>query len=78
MSNNYRKSYYFFLLVSRQFQNDVEYDGILSLKLQHALDDLPDPEFTDRGAINIQSIRTGSAALQQISLPIPDRKKLKV
>lgn len=60
------------------FQPDVvEYDGHLSIKLQHAFDQVQEPQFFDRGTISIQSIRTGAVTVQQSPLTIEDKKKLK-
>lgn len=65
------------LSVTYGFQSGVDYDGVLNVKLRHALDHVPSPEFTDRGAITIQSIRTGAVSLQQVALSAFDRQKLK-
>ncbi|GFG36136.1 hypothetical protein Cfor_00855, partial [Coptotermes formosanus] len=60
------------------FQPDVvDYDGHLSIRLQHSFDQVKEPQFFDRGAVNIQSIRTGSVTLQQDPLSVEDRQKLK-
>ncbi|XP_066998798.2 ER membrane protein complex subunit 10 isoform X2 [Anabrus simplex] len=58
------------------FQADVDYDGLITVKLQHALDPIPSTDFSDRGLVNVQSIRTGSVALQQASLSTDDRQRL--
>jgi hypothetical protein len=56
----------------------VEYDGQLSINLQHSFDQVKEPQFFDRGTVNIQSIRTGAVTLQQASLSVEDKHKLKV
>lgn len=61
---------------SRQL-GDVEYDGSLSIKLKHTLENFHNGEFIDRGVVDIRSIRTGAVALQQTSLQPSDRNKLK-
>ncbi|PSN45383.1 ER membrane protein complex subunit 10 [Blattella germanica] len=60
------------------FQPDiVEYDGHLSIKLQHAFDQVQEPQYFDRGTVQIQSIRTGAVSLQQSPLSGEDKQKLK-
>jgi len=60
------------------FQPDVlEYDGHLTVHLQHSFDQVKEPQFFDRGTVNIQSIRTGAMTLQQVALSVEDRQKLK-
>ena len=62
-----------------QFQPDiVEYDGHLSMRLQHAFAQVEQPQFLDRGAVQIQSIRTGAVSLQQPPLSSDDIRKLRV
>jgi hypothetical protein len=62
-----------------KFQPDgVEYDGQLSMNLQHSFDQVKEPKFFDRGTVYIQSIRTGAVTLQQAPLSIEDKQKLKV
>jgi hypothetical protein len=56
----------------------LEYDGHLTVHLQHSFDQVKEPQFFDRGTINIQSIRTGAMTLQQVALSVEDRQKLKV
>jgi hypothetical protein len=56
----------------------VEYDGHLSVNLQHSFDQVKEPEFFDRGTVHIQSIRTGAVTLQQKPLSVEDKQKLKV
>ncbi|KAJ9584169.1 hypothetical protein L9F63_021466 [Diploptera punctata] len=56
----------FYVVTIVSFQPDiVEYDGHLSIKLQHAFDQVQEPQFLDRGSVQIQSIRTGAVTLQQ-------------
>jgi hypothetical protein len=56
----------------------LEYDGHLTVHLQHSFDQVKEPQFFDRGTVNIQSIRTGAMTLQQDALSVEDRQKLKV
>jgi hypothetical protein len=56
----------------------VEYDGHLSLNLQHSFDHVKEPQFFDRGTVHVQSIRTGAVTLQQKPLSVEDKQKLKV
>jgi len=56
----------------------LEYDGHLTVHLQHSFDQVQEPQFFDRGTVNIQSIRTGAITLQQGALSVEDRQKLKV
>jgi len=56
----------------------LEYDGHLTVHLQHSFDQVKEPHFFDRGTVNIQSIRTGAMTLQQGALSVEDRLKLKV
>lgn len=60
------------------FQPDVvEYDGHLSIHLQHSFEQVKEPQFFDRGTVNIQSIRAGAVTLQQGPLSVEDKQKLK-
>ena len=59
-------------------QNDIDYDGQLSISLQHALDNVPEPSFTDRGTVTIHSIRTGAVLIKQNPLTPEERTKIKV
>lgn len=63
-------------LFSLPFQADVEYDGLMSIKLQHSLENGPNSNFYDRGVINIHSIRSGTVALQQTALTLSDQEKI--
>jgi len=56
----------------------LEYDGHLTVHLQHSFDQVKEPQFFDRGTVNVQSIRTGAMTLQQGALSVEDRQKLKV
>jgi hypothetical protein len=56
----------------------LEYDGHLTVHLQHSFDQVKEPQFVDRGTVNIQSIRTGAMTLQQGAVSVEDRQKLKV
>jgi hypothetical protein len=56
----------------------LEYDGHLTVHLQHSFDQVKEPQFFDRGTVNIQSIRTGAITLQQGALSVEDRQNLKV
>ncbi|GLG98491.1 Putative hematopoietic signal peptide-containing membrane protein [Gryllus bimaculatus] len=58
------------------FQVDVDYDGLIKIKLQHALDHVPNPDFHDRGTVFVYSIRSGSVSLEQPPLSVSDREKL--
>lgn len=55
----------------------MEYDGFATIKLQHALDGGPNPQFTDRGNITITSLRSGQANLIDKPLTDTERAKLK-
>jgi len=50
----------------------------MTVNLQHSFDQVKEPQFFDRGTVNIQSIRTGAMTLQQGALSVEDRQKLKV
>lgn len=67
----------FCVITTLAFQPDVvEYDGHLSIKLQHAFDQVQEPQFFDRGTVQIQSIRTGAVTLQHPSLSADDKHRL--
>lgn len=59
-------------------QHDIEYDGQLSIVLQHALDNIPEPTYSDRGNVIIQSIRSGAVTITQNTVTPEERKKLQV
>ncbi|KRT79106.1 hypothetical protein AMK59_6701, partial [Oryctes borbonicus] len=63
----------FFLLKIKASQ--IEYDGYLSIKLEHSLDG--NDVYTDRGNITIQSLRSGVYTLQQKPLSTEERNKLR-
>lgn len=65
--------YYIFTL----FQCNLEYDGFATIKLQHALEGGPNPQFTDRGNITITSLRLGQAHVNDKPLTDAERTKLK-
>ncbi|KAK5650711.1 hypothetical protein RI129_001740 [Pyrocoelia pectoralis] len=59
------------------FSSNVEYDGWVNINLQHSLTFSDKPVFTDRGNVTIQSLRTGTAVVQQKPLTQSDRVKLR-
>ncbi|XP_059480508.1 ER membrane protein complex subunit 10 [Neocloeon triangulifer] len=57
-------------------QSEVDYDGQLSIELTHALDNVADPVFTSRGSVDIKSLRTGFADIDQEDLSPEDAAKI--
>lgn len=55
----------------------MEYDGFATIKLQHALEGGPNPQFTDRGNVTITSLRLGQANINEKPLTDAERTKLK-
>lgn len=64
-------------LSTTAFSSNVEYDGWVNINLQHSLTFSHNPVFTDRGNVTIQSLRTGTAVVQQKPLTQSDRVKLR-
>lgn len=56
---------------------EVEYDGQMTMKLEHAFGNEPIPEFTDRGVIDILSIRNAAVVTKQNVLTDSEREQLK-
>ncbi|XP_018320036.1 ER membrane protein complex subunit 10 [Agrilus planipennis] len=59
------------------YSSNLEYDGWATLTLQHALEDVANPVYTDRGNISILSLRTGSHNINQEPLSPSDITKIK-
>ncbi|CAB3367869.1 Hypothetical predicted protein [Cloeon dipterum] len=57
-------------------QSEVDYDGQLSIDLQHALDDTPESAFKSRGSIDIRSIRSGFVDIDQDVIAPEDAAKI--
>lgn len=57
------------------FQSFVEYDGWLNIRLQHSFGS---NQFTDRGNITLQSIRSGTYIIDQNPLTSTELNTLKV
>lgn len=45
--------------------SELDYDGWLQLRLWHAVNDEPNPVFTERGNVTISSIRSGASVIGQ-------------
>ncbi|XP_046395160.1 ER membrane protein complex subunit 10 [Ischnura elegans] len=67
------------LLVFLNYINalEVDYDGQMTMKLEHALANDPNPEFKDRGVIDILSIRNAAVVMKQNVFTDEDRNQLK-
>lgn len=48
--------------------SELDYDGWLQLRLWHALNDEPEPVFTERGNVTVSSIRNGVSVVGQNGL----------
>jgi hypothetical protein len=59
-------------------QNDIEYDGQLSITLTHALENIPEPVYSHRGSVVIQSIRSGAVTITQNPTTSAEKKMIKV
>ncbi|KAG8224808.1 hypothetical protein J437_LFUL002254 [Ladona fulva] len=56
---------------------EVEYDGQMTVKLEHALSNDADPEFSDRGTIDVLSIRNAAVVMKQNTLTDTEAQQLK-
>jgi len=63
--------FFFIALFASAFANNVEYDGWLNIKLQHSYG-TNTSLFTNRGHINIQSVRSGGFTISQDALSASD------
>lgn len=54
---------------------NIEYDGIVQIKLEHGLDGTANPKFTERGNISIPSLRLGTSMVHQ---KISDEDRVKI
>lgn len=59
------------------FQAELDQDTYIQLRLQHALNDDPVPNYVDRGNISMSSIRNGNPTVGQIGLTSSQIKQLK-
>ncbi|KOC68501.1 ER membrane protein complex subunit 10 [Habropoda laboriosa] len=59
-----------------KFQNELDYDGWLHLKLLHAFNNEPNPIFIERGNITVSSVRSGAPVVGQKGLLQPDISEL--
>jgi len=69
---------YFFLLLISVFHlvnSTSDYDGVVTIKLEHGLDGTADSKFTERGIINFPSLRIGSNIIHQ-KLSNEDKEKI--
>ncbi|EZA50630.1 hypothetical protein DMN91_004316 [Ooceraea biroi] len=48
--------------------SEIEYDGWLQLRLWHAFNDDPVPEFVERGNVTVSSVRSGASVVGQNGL----------
>ncbi|XP_001604605.1 ER membrane protein complex subunit 10 [Nasonia vitripennis] len=56
--------------------SELDYDGWLQVRLYHSFDDLPVPQYTERGNVTISSIRSGAAIVAQPSISNANVDKL--
>nr|CAI5847567.1 unnamed protein product [Callosobruchus analis] len=66
------------LSVQKSYSGNIEYDGSVTIRLQHALVASEDPTFTERGNVTIQSLRLGQATINQKSLTPEEQLQLRV
>lgn len=59
------------------FQGELEYDGRVSIRLEHSFDYSPNPQYSHRGDIAIKSLHTGMSFIEQVPLTNEDIKSLK-
>ncbi|XP_022904239.1 ER membrane protein complex subunit 10 [Onthophagus taurus] len=64
------------LLYKYAIASQIDYDGMLNIRLQHSLDGTENPIFTERGNISVQSLR--SAAYTMIQSPLSADEKFKL
>lgn len=57
--------------------SELDYDGWLQIRLWHALNDEPEPVFTERGNITISSVRSGASTVAQMGLQQAQMQSLK-
>lgn len=60
------------------FQCNLEHDGSITVQIFHSFDFSDNAIFKERGNISIPSLRIGQANVQQNSLSLDDKKKLRV
>jgi len=72
MHLHYRALLTFLNLCLLASASELDYDGWLQIRLSHALNAKPQPEFTDRGNITVSSIRSGSSIITQPALNAVD------
>ncbi|VEN39697.1 unnamed protein product [Callosobruchus maculatus] len=65
------------LSVQKSYSGNIEYDGSVTIRLQHALVALEDPTFTERGNVTIQSLRLGQATINQKPLSSEEQLQLR-
>lgn len=53
---------------SLSFGSELDYDGWLQLRLWHALNDEPEPNFIERGNVTVSSMRRGTSVVGQNGL----------
>ncbi|XP_071452851.1 ER membrane protein complex subunit 10 [Hetaerina americana] len=63
--------------INHVYTLEVEYDGQMTMKLEHALGTEASPDFTDRGVIEILSIRNAAVVMKQNQLTDDERRQLK-
>lgn len=63
---------------SYQHQANIDYDGILNIKLEHDLSDDGSLRFTERANISIPSLRLGQSTVTNVPLLINDQNKIRV
>lgn len=68
----------YFVYLKFQFQNNLEYDGSVGIKVLHSFKFSTILNFKERGNITIQSLRLGQAQVQQNTLTSEDKQELKV
>jgi len=64
-------------ILNAALASNIEYDGWVTIRLEHALVSSENPVFTDRGNVTIQSLRLGSSVVNQKQLSQADRVKLR-
>ncbi|CAH1988549.1 unnamed protein product [Acanthoscelides obtectus] len=66
------------LNVQKSYSSNIEYDGSVTIRLQHALVASEDPVFTDRGNVTVHSLRLGQATINQRPLSPDEQLQLRV
>ncbi|CAH1988548.1 unnamed protein product [Acanthoscelides obtectus] len=65
------------LNVQKSYSSNIEYDGSVTIRLQHALVASEDPVFTDRGNVTVHSLRLGQATINQRPLSPDEQLQLR-